>query len=170
MKNTRGFTLIELLVVIAIIGILSSVVLASLSTARNKANDAKRQSDLHSLQIAVELYYSKNGTYPVTGAVWSGVASPANGVADYIPGLVADKDISKLPQDPAYPQAPIGAPCNGSWPSMYLYRSDTGTGYLILAHCPANSSVGNTPTSNGLYDPVRPTWAWKVCSGTECGY
>lgn len=68
MKNsleirTKGFTLIELLVVIAIIGILSSVVLASLSAARMKARDAKRISDLGQIATALELYNDANGAY-----------------------------------------------------------------------------------------------------------
>tara|TARA_B100000745_G_scaffold70940_1_gene42434 strand:- start:5928 stop:6431 length:504 start_codon:yes stop_codon:yes gene_type:complete len=65
---TRGFTLIELLVVIAIIGLLSSTVLASMSSARSKARDAKRKSDLRSAQTALELYYSDYGTYQVANA------------------------------------------------------------------------------------------------------
>ncbi len=63
MKNNKGFTLIELLVVIAIIGILSSVVLASLNSARNKGNDAKVKSQLSSLRNAAEVYYGNTGGY-----------------------------------------------------------------------------------------------------------
>jgi type IV pilus assembly protein PilE len=56
----RGFTLIELLVVIAIIGILSSVVLASLNTARNKGADAAIRSNLNNARAQAELSYDNN--------------------------------------------------------------------------------------------------------------
>jgi len=65
--KARGFTLIELLVVIAIIGILSSVVLASLNTARLKSRDTRRLSDIKQLQLALALYYDSNSSvYPAT--------------------------------------------------------------------------------------------------------
>lgn len=56
----RGFTLIELLVVIAIIGILASVVLASLNSARDKGADAAAKSSLNNMRAQAELYYDEN--------------------------------------------------------------------------------------------------------------
>ena len=58
--NTKGFTLIELLVVIAIIGILSSVVLASLNTARGKGANAAVKSNLHGIRSQAEIIYDNN--------------------------------------------------------------------------------------------------------------
>lgn len=81
-RTSRGFTLIELLVVIAIIGILSSVVLASLNDARQKSRDAKRIADIKQLQLALELYFDSNGTYPSTT------------------GQLAPNFISVIPTDP----------------------------------------------------------------------
>ncbi len=66
----RGFTLIELLVVIAIIGVLSSVVLASLSTARNKGKATAVKSGLASLRTQMEI--KANGTNYGTGTVGVG--------------------------------------------------------------------------------------------------
>jgi len=66
LNRENGFTLIELLVVIAIIGILSSVVLASLNTARQKSRDARRVSDMKQIQLALELSFDSSGnSYPV---------------------------------------------------------------------------------------------------------
>lgn len=75
-KRNKGFTLIELLVVIAIIGILSSVVLASLNSARKKARDARRVADIKQLQLALEMYFDANRKYPAT-ATWKTDLAPA---------------------------------------------------------------------------------------------
>lgn len=63
--NKKGFTLIELLVVIAIIGLLSTLAVVALGSARQKANDAKRLADIKQIQTALELYYTDSSSYPV---------------------------------------------------------------------------------------------------------
>lgn len=90
-RAKAGFTLIELLVVIAIIGILASIIAVSLGTARAKGRDAKRISDIRTIQLALETYYNDNGTYP-TGIYANQLASylgtipfdPKDNVSQYV--------------------------------------------------------------------------------------
>ena len=70
-KFSKGFTLIELLVVIAIIGILSSVVLASLNTARGKGADAALKANLANMRAQAEIYYDVASTYGVQATTTS---------------------------------------------------------------------------------------------------
>ena len=82
-KNSKGFTLIELLVVIAIIGILSSVVLASLNSARKKSRDARRVADIGQIKLALELEFDKSSAYPSA-----------------LSALVTNGFMAKIPTDP----------------------------------------------------------------------
>lgn len=124
MKN-RGFTLIELLVVIAVIGILASVVLASLNSARVKARNARRNSDIKELITAFNLGLNGSGTLPDTGtANWHCISAtcydawvsayPANATVDAF--LLAN--ISSKPIDP-----PGGTRGYGGYLYIYNYPS-----------------------------------------------
>jgi len=62
----KGFTLIELLVVVAIIGLLATMSIVALNSARARARDAKRVADIKQIQTALELYYNDKGLYPTT--------------------------------------------------------------------------------------------------------
>lgn len=155
--KSAGFTLIELLVVIAIIGLLASIVLVSLNSARAKARDVRRMSDLKQLQLALEMYFDSSSAYSLTSGSWWGVCAnggskDTSGANAYIPGLTPNY-ISVLPVDPLNNQT--------GW-SGYLYRSDS-TNYKLLSH---NLGPESFPSAGEpFYDPVRPTWAWMVCNG-----
>lgn len=71
MKNKlqKGFTLIELLVVIAIIGILASVVLTSVQSARVGARESSVKSALGQVRVSQEVYYNDSGTYGAPATV-----------------------------------------------------------------------------------------------------
>jgi prepilin-type N-terminal cleavage/methylation domain-containing protein len=96
MNFKKGFTLIELLVVVAIIGILASVVLASLNTARSKGSDAAIKANLDSIRAQAAIYYDGTGnqsygTSDVAVGVCpaSGNTSAAAGSVLYDPTVIA---------------------------------------------------------------------------------
>lgn len=132
--NRRGFTLIELLVVIAIIGILSSVVLASLNSARQKGRDARRIADIKQLQLALELYYDANGSYPATVATST---------------LVSNGYIAAIPSDPstgsAYSYAGLGS---SSCTSYHLGATLEQTSHTSLAG-DNDAAAGTACTGSG---------------------
>lgn len=133
-----GFTLIELLVVIAIIGLLSSVILASLNGARQKGRDARRQADLKQLQVALELYYSNNGSYPANTTVNSTKA----GFDSALAGLISEGDIPAIPTDPS-----------NSGGFIYYYKTTTdGTFYCLgaLIETPSVPVSSCNTTASGL--------------------
>ncbi|MBP7741430.1 MAG: type II secretion system protein [Candidatus Pacebacteria bacterium] len=161
----RGFTLIELLVVIAIIGILSSVVLASLNTARAKANDAKRFTNLQAVRNALELYAtSNNGQYPNSGGNWNSQCSAwtQTTAANSVPGLVSGGFIPQLPTDPD--QSVSGNTC------CHLYYSGGGTTdyKYMLYNCPTSKEC--TTVGGGFEDPVRNTSSCAIYTPGGAGW
>lgn len=88
---SKGFTLVELLVVIAIIGTLATLLLLQLGTARAKARDTKRISDINQMRTAMEQYFDDNGRYPNS-------ASKVTLITMLVPRYIA-----QIPEDPLTP-------------------------------------------------------------------
>ena len=160
-KTGAGFTLIELLVVISIIGLLASVIMVSLNSARTKARDTARKAALRQLKTALELYYNANDSYPVTGGPYlsSEPGTEYTYSSNWIPGL-APTYVARLPQDPLGTLSTIPG-CTTSL-RQYLYKSDDGSSYKLMAFC---SPEGPIVPTDAFYDTARPGRGWMICSG-----
>ncbi len=114
-NKKSAFTLIELLVVVSIISLLSSVVLASLNSARMKARDTRRIADLSQIRLALEFYFDANGYYPESGCGWdcNGYRYSNNGSWDALATDLAPY-IKSLPKDPI--NSPVSC---GPWHLTY---------------------------------------------------
>ncbi len=123
--NKKGFTLIELLVVIAIIGLLSTLAVVALGSARQKSRDAKRLSDMKEVQTALELYYTDNNNYPTSAtAITLGSTSDAclNATGWHATGATACPNpyMGQVPHDPT-----------NSGSEIYKYISANGSTYTV---------------------------------------
>jgi prepilin-type N-terminal cleavage/methylation domain-containing protein len=149
----KGFTLIELLVVIAIIGILSSIVLASLSSARSKGSDAAIQNTLSNMRAQAEIYYSNNNNYGGNASV-STITCPTTAVASSTSGLlgvaVGSGGLLSLTTDlvskaGAAAKTVCTVSANGaSWAAAAILASDT-----TKAACVDSTGVSKTVTVTG---------------------
>lgn len=148
----KGFTLIELLVVIAIIGILSSVVLASLNTARGKGADAAAKSNLNNIRAQAEIVYDNaNGSY-------AGVCADGN----VVKGVTAAATAEGLTWTSTTNNA-VTVSCtnsSGAWAAwVNLAKGAGGTNYWC---------VDSTGTS--MQKTLAPTAATATnCAGTSAG-
>lgn len=128
--SKKGFTLIELLVVIVVIGILASLATVGMKSARSKATDSKKVSEVRSLSTALEMYMMDEGKYPANiQDMWG----------QPLVGPTSGKTYMTLPKQlsgNAY-----GTYCRGN-DSIYIYNwINNGTSYT-LSYCldnPMNS-------------------------------
>ncbi len=130
-KNKQGFTLIELLVVIAIIGLLSTLSVLALNTARARSRDAKRVADIKQIQTALELYYNDVGLYPPTVSSGSAIATGSSVYMQIVPAAPTPAD---------------GTNCSGT--NAYAYTSDVMNGVTNgsyhITYC-LGVAIGNIP-------------------------
>lgn len=124
-KSKRGFTLIELMVVISIIGLLSSIVLAAMNTARIKGRDTQRIQALEEIRKAITLYYHDHEYYPpVVSNAWSATGNAGWGS---LTSALVPTYISVLPKDPVN----VGGNYLGIFSGtsyFYGYRPSLGAG------------------------------------------
>lgn len=130
--NKKGFTLIELLVVIAIIGILASIVLASLNSARRKSRDSRRVADLGQVRLALELFFDGHRAYP-NGSTWgtlSGSGAESLTAATCTATTGGQACIGSVPNDPI-----------NSGSNVYSYTNIGTTDYVMKAVLEENNAT-----------------------------
>lgn len=141
-----GFTLIELLVVVAIIGILASVVLASLNTARAKGADAAIKANLANIRAQAELVYDPIGAYGTAANAASDCVAPTAG------SVFADTTVKAALASAASASGGTGA-CYSSigsgsaWSASYPLKTAPANSWCVDSTGASKSRTGNAATT-----------------------
>jgi prepilin-type N-terminal cleavage/methylation domain-containing protein len=146
-KKEKGFTLIELLVVIAIIGILASVVLASLNSARSRGSDAAIKANLSNIRAQAALYFDTNNVYGNSVAC----RVQAGGTATGCTGVFSAASAGGA-------QEGLRAAAAASGSDTYAYTNAAGDSWFV--------TVNLKQTGPTAYYCVDSTGAGKTVTGT----
>lgn len=122
--NRQGFTLIELLVVIAIIGILSTMAIIALGSARIKSRDAKRVADIRQLISAMELFYNDATVYPTNVTSGQALSFETTTYMAVIPTNPSPNNDGNCPANTGYLYTPLSS--NTSYIMTFCIGGATG--------------------------------------------
>lgn len=146
-KHRSGFTLLELLVVIILLGVLAALISGNFLSSLKKGRDARRKSDLESIQKSLEMYYEDKKAYPLDSGPSGLVLNTSTQITDSVSGKVY---MYQVPKDPT-----------SSYYYVYTYHasddvSGNGEGYELFSTLENSLDVGpgvkvsgGTQVSNG---------------------
>lgn len=131
LKSKRGFTLVELLVVVAILGLLSGMVVISITHVKAKARDSQRVVGINSIATALNLYHNDFNAFPIYDG---NIEDQDNALSN---ALIAAETISAVPTDPLN---------TGDY--QYYYQSIDGSDYYLEYYLETDSISGKSKGLN----------------------
>lgn len=146
-RKESGFTLIELLIVIVILGVLAAVVVLAVGAFQDRGQSAACKSDVKAVEVAVEAYRAKNGSYPTSLDILD------DGTENYLRSIPATQTIGGTSSPTVSNQS-----FNG--------QADTTRPYYITYWTSAGSAIGSLPAHNAgeVWGDIRGGNVTKDCS------